>query len=175
MHARTYGKFSFFPRFHDFQHNAYHRWDHRIRIFGLAIPDRNRLYQTLLPVICAKLSRNVRRGILKGQRPNQHEPKAIFVTIKQNNHIEGYTIRMSRSVLRLHPIVHKYRFWIFGTLMTLLAYTVFSDCNNCYNNISHYKYFIQNLIDYYNYPIISPVVTWFVSGTHVALTSPDVG
>ena len=58
--------------------------------------------------------------------------------------------------------------------MTFLAYTVFSDRKNCYNNKSEYKYFLQNLIDNYNFLIMSPVVTRSVSGSHVALTSHDV-
>ena len=52
-------------------------------------------------------TRKRRWGILKGPRPNLHEQKAIFVTIKQND-IDRYTIRKSRSVVSLHPIVHRY-------------------------------------------------------------------
>ena len=50
----------------------------------------------------------MRRRILKGQCQYRHEPKAIFVTVKQNNDIDGYTIRMRRSVLSLRSATHKY-------------------------------------------------------------------
>jgi len=33
---------------------------------------------------------------------------AIFITIKQNKDIDRYTIRQRRSILGLHPIVHRY-------------------------------------------------------------------
>jgi hypothetical protein len=55
----------------------------------------------------ASIPWNGRRGILKGLQPNRHEHKAIFVTIIQND-INRYTIRKSRSVISLHPIVHRY-------------------------------------------------------------------
>ena len=88
---------------------------------------------------------NMRWGILKGQHPNRHEPKTLFVMIKHDNNIDGYTIRMRRSVLSLHPIVQKYTI-LNRNFADTSCLTVFSDCKNCYNNISHYKYFLQNLI-----------------------------
>jgi len=39
-------------------------------------------------------------------RLNWHEQKPIFVTIKQND-IDWYIIRNGRSVVSLHPIVHR--------------------------------------------------------------------
>ena len=53
-------------------------------------------------------------------------------------------VRHKDEEKRLHPLVHKYTILI-GTLLICLAYTLFSDCKICYN-ISHYKYFLQNLI-----------------------------
>ena len=50
------------------------------------------------------------RGILKAQRPNRHAAKAIFVTIKQNNDIDGYTIRMKKSILSLPHSTQIYDF-----------------------------------------------------------------
>ena len=38
----------------------------------------------------------------------REEQKAVFVTIQQINDIDGYTIRMRRSVWSQHPIVYKY-------------------------------------------------------------------
>ena len=39
-------------------------------------------------------------------QPNQHQQKPIFLMIKQND-IKWYTIRKGRSVISLHPIVHR--------------------------------------------------------------------
>ena len=65
--------FAFFLRLHDIQHIAHHKWNHRLYRFWLAIPDRNRVYQKLLPLIRTALPRKMRQRILKGQRPNRHE------------------------------------------------------------------------------------------------------
>jgi hypothetical protein len=108
-HTIPYVHSSTFPRPqintcpYDVQHILHHR-------FVLAIPDRNGLYQELLPLIRAALSREMRRVILTGQRPNRHEHKAIFVTIKHNNDINGYTIRKTRRTLSLSHSTQIYDF-----------------------------------------------------------------
>jgi len=45
---------------------------------------------------------------ITGQRPNWHEHMAIFVVVKQNKDMDGYTIRKRRNIVSLHPIVHRY-------------------------------------------------------------------
>jgi len=95
-----------FLHFHDVQHIAHHR----LRSFGLAqFPIE--IDYIGLPLIRTALPPNMQRGILNGQRPNRHGPKAIFLTITQND-IDGYTTRMSRSALSLHPIVHNCKIFI---------------------------------------------------------------
>jgi len=61
----------------------------------------------ILPAIRAGAPKNRLRGILKGLQPNWDEQREISKTIKQND-IDRCTIRKSRSVISLHPIVHKY-------------------------------------------------------------------
>lgn len=126
-----------FPLFHNVQHISHHRL-HRFR---LAIPNRNRLNQELLPLIHPVLLRKMQWGILTGQHPNRHEQTTIFIMIKENKDIDGYTIRKRRSIVSLHPIVQRYTILNSWNFVDILTY-----CEDCINNICHYKYFSQNLI-----------------------------